>query len=611
VVDGSGYQPIENYGVIGDLHTVALVGLNGSIDFCSFPKFDSPTIFAALLDQQRGGRFSIHPTIDDVSYKQLYLPDTNVLISRFLSDDGVSEVSDFMPVGIFPHDHPRVLVRRVKCVRGVVRFNLIFDPRFDYARAEHRVETHDGELIFSSNGPDGTALRLRTPVPVTVGGDGIARATFELAAGEKAAFVMEEVAGHLASPSAAPNYVADSFKDTVNFWRTWIGRSQYTGRWRETVNRSALVLKLLVSQTHGSLVAAPTFGLPEEIGGERNWDYRYTWIRDASFTVFALIRLGYTDEAGAFMRWIHDRCMDLNPDGSLQVMYGHDGAKVLTEEILPHLEGYRGSSPVRIGNGAYNQLQLDIYGELMDAVYLYNKYGQPIPYELWANLVRLVDWVCGHWQLPDEGVWEVRGGRQEFLYSRLMCWVALDRGIRLADRRSFPYPFEQWRSTRDAIYHDMMTTFWDERRRTFVQHVGVDTVDASTLLMPMVKFVSPTDPRFLDTLAAIDADLVDDSLVYRYKIGQAARDGLMGDEGTFNMCSFWFAEAVARSGDVQRGRFFFEKMLGYANHLGLYGEELGPRGEHLGNFPQAFTHLGLISAAYSIDRKLSDAGWVG
>ena len=611
MVDQTQYQPIEDYGIIGDLHSVALVGMNGSIDFCSFPTFDSPTIFAALLDHDHGGRFSIHPTIDDVSYKQLYLPDTNVLISRFLSDDGVSEVSDFMPVGMFPHDHPRVLVRRVKCVRGVVRFNLVFDPRFDYARAEHRVETRDGEVIFSSTGADGTAVRLRTPVPVTVGRDGAARATFELGAGQKAAFVMEEVADHLSSPSAAPGYVSDIFKDTVNFWRTWIGRSQYAGRWRETVNRSALVLKLLFSQTHGSLVAAATFGLPEEIGGERNWDYRYTWIRDASFTVFALVRLGYTEEAGAFMRWIHDRCMDLNPDGSLQVMYGHDGTKLLTEETLPHLEGYRGSSPVRVGNGAYDQLQLDIYGELMDAVYLYNKYGQPIPYELWANLVRLVDWVCDHWQVPDEGVWEVRGGRHEFLYSRLMCWVALDRGIRLADRRSFPYPFEKWRTTRDAIYHDMMTTFWNEGRRTFVQHEGVDTVDASTLLMPMVKFVSPTDPRFLDTLAAIDTDLVDDSLVYRYKIGSAAEDGLMGNEGTFNMCSFWFAEAVARSGDVQRGRFFFEKMLGYANHLGLYGEELGPRGEHLGNFPQAFTHLGLISAAYSIDRKLSDAGWSG
>ena len=311
------------------------------------------------------------------------------------------------------------------------------------------------------------------------------------------------------------------------------------------------------------------------------------------------------------MRWIHDRCMDLNPDGSMQIMYGHDGRKVLTEETLPHLEGYRGSSPVRIGNGAYDQLQLDIYGELMDSIYLYNKYGAPIPHDLWVNLVRLIDWVVEHWQLPDEGIWEVRGGQQEFLYSRLMCWVAVDRAIRLADRRSFPYPFDKWRGTRDAIYHDIMTNFWDPVRGTFVQHKGVTTVDASNLLMPMVKFISPTDPRWLSTLKAMDEDLVDDSLVYRYKIGAAAQDGLAGDEGTFNMCSFWYSEVLARSGDVQKARFFFEKMLGYANHLGLYAEELGPHGEHLGNFPQAFTHLGLISAAYAIDRKLSDSGWVG
>ena len=608
----TGQAPIADHGVIGDLHTVALVTTHGTVDFCSFPRFDSPTIFASLLDAEHGGRFSIHPALEDVTYKQMYLPDTNVLITRFLSTDGLAEVSDFMPVGVFPHDHPRVLVRRVKCVRGVVRFDVVFDPRFDYARAERTVEQRgDGEVIYASTGADGTAVRLRSPYRLTLDGDGVGRATFELGAGEKAAFVMEEVGDGLSSPSANPDYVSDAFKDTVNFWRTWIGHSKYQGRWRETVNRSALVLKLLVSQTHGSLVAAPTFGHPEQVGGERNWDYRYTWIRDASFTLFALIRLGYTEEAGAFMRWIHDRCMDLRPDGSLQIMYGHDGRKVLTEEALPHLAGYGGSSPIRIGNGAYDQLQLDIYGELMDAVYLYNKHGQAIPYALWVNLVRLVDWVCDHWQLPDEGVWEVRGGAQEFLYSRLMCWVAVDRGIRLADRRSFPYPFDRWRATRDSIYHDIMTEFWDEGRQTFVQCKGSTAVDASALLLPMMKFVSPTDPRFLSTLAAIDADLVDDSLVYRYRVGTAAQDGLSGEEGTFNMCSFWFAEATARAGDVQKARFFFEKTLGYANHLGLYAEELGARGEHLGNFPQAFTHLGLISAAHSIDRKLSDAGWVG
>jgi GH15 family glucan-1,4-alpha-glucosidase len=604
------YQPIENYGIIGDLHTVALVGMDGSIDFMSFPQFDSPTIFAALLDSEKGGRFSIAPCLE-ATHKQLYLPDTNVLITRFLAAEGVGEVSDFMPVGFAPHDHPRVLVRRVKCVRGRVEFDLRFDPRFDYGRADHTVEERDDELIFASKGADGTTLRLRTEIPLTVGSDGAATARFYLGAGDHLAFVMEEVGPGMPSPSVATHYVADAFKDTVNFWRTWIGHSKYTGRWREIVNRSALVLKLLVSQTHGSLVAAPTFGLPEQIGGERNWDYRYTWIRDASFTLYALIRLGYTAEAGAFMRWIEDRCMHSNPDGSMQIMYGHDGRTVLTEETLEHLEGYRGSGPVRIGNGAYNQLQLDIYGELMDSIYLYNKYGEPISSDLWASLVRLIDWVTEHWHLPDEGIWEVRGGQQEFLYSRLMCWVAVDRAIRLADRRSFPYPFDKWRRTRDAIYHDIMTNFWNPIRHCFVQHKGVDAVDASSLLMPLVKFISPTDPRWLSTMRVIDEDLVDDSLVYRYRIGAGASDGLMGDEGTFNMCSFWYAEALARSGDVQKARFFFEKMLGYANHVGLYGEELGPHAEHLGNFPQAFTHLGLISAAYAIDRKLSDAGWVG
>jgi GH15 family glucan-1,4-alpha-glucosidase len=603
-----GYQPIEDYGIVGDLHTVALIGKDGSVDFLSYPHFDSPTIFAAILDSVRGGRFQIRPCLHRGTVKQLYLPDTNVLITRTLERDGVAEVSDFMVVGIEETSHCHVLVRRAKCVRGEVDFDVLVDPRFDYGRAGHKVDLRDGEALFF--GEDGTTVRLRTDVRLdTKNGALVGR--FRLHAGETAAFVLEQVYEGTPSPSASPHFVTESFKETVNFWRTWVGHSKYEGRWREMVNRSALVLKLLVSNEYGSLVAAATCGLPEDLGGERNWDYRYTWIRDASFTLYALIRLGYTSEAGRFMNWIEDRCMDLNPDGSMQIMYGHDGRKVLTEEVLSHFEGYMGSSPVRIGNGAYDQLQLDIYGELMDSVYLYNKYGEPISHDLWQNLVRLVDWVTEHWQVPDEGVWEVRGGRQEFMYSRLMCWVAVDRGIRLADRRSFPYPFDRWRATRDAIYHDIHTNFWDPERRTFVQHKGTTTVDASSLLMPMVKFIGPTDPRWISTLQAIEEDLVDDSLVYRYRVGDAASDGLMGDEGTFNMCSFWYAEVLARSGDVQKARLVFEKMLGYANHLGLYSEELGPHGEHLGNFPQAFTHLGLISAAYAIDRKLSDTGWVG
>ena len=419
---------------------------------------------------------------------------------------------------------------------------------------------------------------------------------------ESASFVLED--GHAAPTCSSPDYVAESFKRTLNYWRDWIGRCQYRGRWREMVNRSALTLKLLVSQRHGSLVAAPTFGLPEVIGGVRNWDYRYTWIRDASFTIYALMRLGYTDEAGAFNHWIEQRCRELNPDGSLQIMYGIDGRHELPEQSLDHLSGYRDSRPVRIGNGAWNQLQLDIHGELMDSVYLYDKWGKPIGHDLWMNLVRLINWVCENWRLPDEGIWEVRGGRQEFLYSRLMCWVAIDRGIRIARKRSFPAPLVQWIEMRDTIYNDIYAEFWNEKKQTFVQHKGSETVDASCLLMPLVKFISPIDRRWLSTMKAVERELVEDSLVHRYRIGHSAPDGLPGQEGTFCMCTFWYAECLARSGDPLQGRFIFEKMLGYANHVGLYAEELGPAGEHLGNFPQAFTHLGLISAAHALDRTL-------
>jgi len=593
-------QPIEDYGVIGDLHTVALVGKNGSIDFLSFPQFDSPTVFAGLLDQGAGGHFRIAPVNDDVDYFQMYLPESAVLISRFLSDDGVAEVSDFMP--IFEEGHAHDIVRRAKTVRGEVKFRMVCDPRFDYGRASHRVERRDGEVLFTSEGADRTVLRLRTAVPVEVQ-NGAAVAEFVLRAGETAAFVLEQAVDD--SPSAHPHYVTESFKDTMNFWRRWMRRSTYEGRWLETVQRSAMTLKLLTSRPHGSIVAAPTFGLPERVGGSRNWDYRFTWIRDASFTLYALIRLGYTDEAGAFMRWIEARCDELEPDGALQIMYGIDGRHMLTEGTLDHLSGYRGSRPVRVGNAAYAQKQLDIYGELMDSVYLYDKFGDPISHDLWRNLTRLIDWVALHWPEKDEGIWEVRGGQQEFLYSRVMCWVAMDRGIRLARKRSFPAPLQRWSQVRDEIYAQIFDDFWDDDLRSFVQYRGAKTLDASTLLMPLVRFIGWKDPRWLSTLEAIGKELVDDSLVYRYRGDLAASDGIDGDEGTFTMCSFWYVEALARAGDTQKARFYFEKMLGYANHLGLYAEELGPRGEHLGNFPQAFTHLGLISAAYQLNRQMS------
>ncbi len=600
------YLPIENYALIGNMHTAALVGKNGSIDFMCHPHFDSPTIFAALLDDKKGGRFLIRPILEEVRQRQLYVPDTSVLLTRFLSEEGVAEISDFMPVG--EGDESHALVRRAKTVRGEVRYEFRCEPRFNYARESHRVEILQGEVLFHS---DDLVLRLRTDIPLSVTEDGAVVGEFTLGTGQTASFVLEEVNPTGASPSANPAYIPEAFKRTMDFWRTWVGRITYQGRWREMVHRSAITLKLLTSADYGSVVAAPTFGLPEEIGGERNWDYRYTWIRDASFTVYSLMRLGCMDEARDFMRWIEDRVSELNSDGSLQIMYGIDGRKDLTELTLPHLEGYRGSSPVRIGNGAYDQFQLDIYGELMDSVYIFNKYVEPIHHDLWENLVRMTNWVVENWQRPDQGIWEIRGGQQEFTYSRLMAWVAVDRAIRLALKRSFPAPLDEWHRVRNAIYGDIYANFWDPARATFVQHKGTSAVDASTLLMPLVRFISPTDPRWLSTMKAIEQDLVDDSLVYRYKIEDAAADGLAGMEGTFGIASFWYVEALGRTGDVDKARFIFEKLLGYANHVELYAEEIGAHGEHLGNFPQAFTHLSLISAAFDLDRRLSGAGRIG
>jgi GH15 family glucan-1,4-alpha-glucosidase len=597
-------QPVENHGVIGDMRTCALVGKDGSIDFMCFPRFDSPTIFAALLDAEKGGRFDLAPEEpDDARHVQLYLPDSAILLTRSLFTGGVAEVSDVMPV-----DGPTpTLVRRVKAVRGEIAFRMVCAPRFDYGRAGHRIERRsEREWVLASEGADRVAVRLSSDVPISAeGGDAVAR--FRLRAGESASFVLEEVVAGQPAASIAPDYSAESFKRTNDHWRRLIAHSTYRGRWREVVNRSALTLALLFSRDHGSMIASPTFGLPERLGGDRNWDYRYTWIRDASFALYAAQRVGFTN-ARRFMDWVEARCGELNADGSLQVMYGIDGRHDLPEETLGHWSGYADSRPVRTGNAAHRQLQLDIYGELMDAVYLYNKFGEPISYDMWQNLVRLVEFVVARWRDRDEGIWEVRGGRREFLVSRVMCWVAVDRAIRLAMKRSFPAPLDRWHAARDAIYRDVFESFWDPVRRTFVQHKGAKTTDAATLLMPLVKFISPTDPRWISTLRAIEHDLVEDSLVFRYRPQEAAPDGLAGEEGTFNMCSFWYVEALARSGDVDQARFIFEKMLGYANHLGLYSEELGPRGEHLGNFPQAFSHLALISAAYCLDRELDAAG---
>ena len=597
------YQPIENYGLIGDLTTTALVSMDGSIDFMCFPHFDSPTIFAALLDRERGGYFRIAPQAGEFQHRQRYLPDTNILLSRFLGGQGIAEISDFMAIEHLGHRHN--LVRRVKVVRGEIKLKMVFAPRFDYGRTGHSIERQTDKWLFVPDKQRLPALLIRSSVPLRAH-DGAAVAEFTLRPNQTASFILEEARpGEADSASLGKDYVPEVFKETMNFWIGWMARSKYRGRWREMVNRSALILKLLTSQAHGSIVAAPTFGLPERIGGERNWDYRYTWIRDASFTLYALMRLGYTEEAQAFMRWMEQRCRELEPGRPLQVMYGLDGRRDLPEKLLTNFEGYKKSRPVRIGNAASHQLQLDIYGELLDSVSIYDRHGEPISYDFWTSITTLVEWVCKHWKQPDDGIWEVRGGRRPFLYSRAMCWLAIERAMDIARRRSFPAPLVRWHRIRDEIYNNIYRTFWDSRLNSFVQFRGAKTVDAASLLLPLVKFISPTDPRWKSTLQAIENNLVEDSLVYRYLPSKAAPDGLRGREGTFSMCSFWYVECLARAGDLKQARFILEKALGYANHLGLYAEQLGPCGEHLGNFPQALSHLALISAAWHLDERLS------
>jgi GH15 family glucan-1,4-alpha-glucosidase len=598
------YKNIGDYGIIGDLHTIALVGIDGSIDWCCLPRFDSPSLFGAILDHKIGGYFKIAP-VTKGNTRQMYLPETNILLTRFLQHDGVGELTDFMPIesdeaGYRPRRHQ--IIRMLSVVRGTVTFRLECAPAFNFGRDPHDIETRPKGIIFQSGEQ---SVGLVSPIPLHAR-ENFAFQEFTLHQGESLTFFLEylEVKNGdqlLSTPESGD----EAFHNTSAFWQRWLAQCQYDGRWREVVHRSALTLKLLTYAPTGAIVAAPTTSLPENIGGPRNWDYRYTWIRDAAFSIYGLLRLGFTVEASRFMDWLNARCCELNPDGSIQLMYGIDGRRDLTEEELPHLDGHRSSRPVRIGNGAASQLQMDMYGALMDAVYLYNKHGASISYDLWVNLCRLLDFVCDNWEQPDEGIWEVRGGRRHFVYSKVMCWVALDRGIRLADKRGFPGNRAQWMEERDRVYREIMERGWNAEIGAFVQSYDSDALDAANLIMPLVFFVSPTDPRMLSTIDRTLEQLSLGSLVYRYENGKAASDGLDSEEGTFSMCTFWLVEALTKAGRLTEARLIFEKMLSYGNHLRLYAEEVSHSGEQLGNFPQAFTHFSLITAACNLDLALN------
>lgn len=597
------FLPIADHGVIGDLRTCALVGADATIDWFCAGRFDSPSVLGALLDPERGGAWRLAPVDGATTTTQFYFPDSAILVTRFLTEEGVAEVHDFMPV-LRSHDteHRQRLTRRVVAVRGRIRVRMELTPRPDYGRCDPAVRTVEGGVLVTGGG---VRLGLTSTVDLDVA-DGAIGADVVLESGDEALFVLH-VLGE--DEELRPDDCADTqhlFDQTARFWRQWLAQSTYTGRWREMVNRSAITLKLLTHEPSGAIVAAPTTSLPEELGGERNWDYRYVWIRDAAFSLYALLRLGFTDEAAAFVEWLSERMGspestddDLGP---LRVVYDIDG-NLPHETELDHLRGYADSRPVRIGNGAVDQLQLDIYGELIDSVYLFNKYGPGISHDAWADLTRLLEWVLDNWEREDAGMWEIRDHPRAHTTSRLMCWVAIERMMRTARQRGLPGELSRWAEVRDAIYHRIMERSWDPQVGAFMQEEGGDAVDAGVLLMPMVKFVAPNDPRFVSTLRVIEERLVSDSLVFRYDLGHTT-DGLDGAEGTFSLCSFWYVEALTRLGRLDDARLALEKMFTYANHLGLYGEQVGLTGIQLGNFPQAFTHLSLISAALNLDRAL-------
>lgn len=591
-------SPIGAHGIIGDMRSAALVNDKGSVDFFCWPEFDSPTIFCSLLDTPEAGIFQLAPDLPDARREQIYLPDTNVLQTRWLSEHAVVEITDLLPIGDDVDALP-LLMRRVRVVSGSATFNLRCAVRHDYGRADTRAEMDAKDVTFHAAGQP--SIRLASDQALQIDAQA-AVAQFTLEHNETAAFML----GGSDDPRFAEGAAELCMERTLKYWRGWIGQSNYRGRWREIVNRSALALKLLTSRRHGAILAAATFGLPETPGGERNWDYRYTWIRDASFTVYAFMRLGFVDEANHYMQWLRGRVSDCcGKPMKLNILYAIDGQQELPETELTHLSGHGGAQPVRIGNGAYDQIQLDIFGELMDAVYLVNKYGDAISHEGWRHVGEVVDQVCETWQSEDVGIWEMRGETHHFLHSRLMCWVALDRAIRLASKRSLPAPFARWDNTRQAIYTDIWDNFWNEERGHFVQYKGGTALDGSMLLMPLVRFVSAKDPRWLSTLEAIEKTLVRDGMVYRYRNEDANIDGLSGTEGAFAACSFWYVECLARAGQVEKAHLEFEQLLRYANPLGLYAEEFDSHGRHLGNTPQALTHLALISAASFLDRKLS------
>ena len=572
------YLPIEDHGIIGNLHTAALVGTDGTVDWLCLPAFDSPSVFASILDDEKGGHFKLAPT-EYEHRQQLYLPDTNVLVTRFLSARGIAEVTDFMPV--MEEEYPR-LIREVRVTRGSLDIEADCRPAFDYGRQGHGLTLNETGAVFEGAG---MTLGLATSVPLEKGSSGGARARFELGEGEGTVLGLRPLGeGEGLEEIFGDEEYQELLQQTLDYWRRWVTKSTYRGRWREMVNRSALVLKLLTHEPTGALISAPTMGLPESSGDGYNWDHRYTWLRDAAFAMYALISLGHDEESEHFVGWLVERCRE-STDGRLQALYSIDRNSDVSEEELSHLSGYQGSRPVKCGSEAHENLHLDIYGPVLDAVYLHNKHGAPLDYEVWENIKPILNWLADNWQKPDEGMWEIEGNYQH-VSSRILSWVAFERAVRIARHRGLPAGEGRWIKERDAIYEEVMEQGWNAEQESFVRFYGAETPDSALLLMPLVKFVGPTDPRWLATLDRIEQQLARDNLVYLYKADE---------EESFSVAaSFWLIECLTWAGRLEEARMYLEKLLSYANHLGLYADKIGLSGESLGNFPKAFSHMALI-----------------
>jgi GH15 family glucan-1,4-alpha-glucosidase len=611
----SPFPPIADFAFLSDCETVALVAPSGSIEWMCLPRSDSPSVFGALLDRDAGS-FKLAPADVSVPAGRRYLPGTNVLETTWMTRMGWMIVRDCLTIGPWHHEGERsgthrrsptdhdadhVLLRTVKCVQGTVELNLDCEPVFDYGRRDANWEYFGDSYNEARATVEGSDVHLKLTTDLRVGFEGRrARARTTLREGDTA-FVALSWSEHPAPRDYSEAY--ERMERTADFWREWLNRGSFPDHpWRQYLQRSALTLKGLTYAPTGAMLAAATTSLPETPGGERNWDYRYSWIRDSTFMLWGLYTLGFDWEANDFFYFVADNvAADEAAGGGIQIMYGIGGEKELHEEELDHLGGYEGARPVRIGNGAYNQRQHDVWGAVLDSVYLHTKSRDMMPERVWPMLERLVGEAIENWQEPDRGIWEVRGDPKHFTSSKLMCWVALDRGARLAKLRDDFEHAEQWQSIAREIHEDICTNAVDDRG-VFTQHYDTTALDASVLLMPLTRFLPPTDTRIRNTVLAIADELTEEGLVLRYRV-EETDDGLSGEEGTFAICSFWLVSALAEIGEHRRARELCEKMLSYASPLQLYAEEIDARtGRHMGNFPQAFTHLAQINAVMHVIR---------